>query len=297
MASSPSARSCPRPRPAARGDGEVGGVAAEPWYSRPSPAPVQLNSTIGSPRVRICGAAALVIPCMRHCQCNGAAELAACMHLRATYSWSPPQRHRQVQPGQALLELDSHLVVSVSHTTRAAARPGTTGPTVPTSSTKRSSARWSAMAEFFEVGAGAWQPVRHLARRHRSAPARQPGRGAGDRLAGARLQIKRLFPERRADLHPTRPAGGSCCKRLQRRGEDRARRDRNSTWPMPASRWPRPGISTVIISTLFRTATFSAKTIVHSQRLRYAAQRRHRPRSSPRSTCFEHLPRHGPHHR
>ena len=37
----------------------------------------------------------------------------------------------------------------------------------------------------------------------------------------------------------------------------------------------------VIINALFETALFDLKAIVHSQRLKYAAQRRARPASSP----------------
>jgi guanylate kinase len=40
----------------------------------------------------------------------------------------------------------------------------------------------------------------------------------------------------------------------------------------------------VIINALFETALFDLKTVVHSQRLKYAAQRATAPRCSRRST-------------
>ena len=107
---------------------------------------------------------------------------------------------------KALLELDSHLALSISHTTRKPARPGTAGPRVSLRRRADISPRWSQRGEFVE-----WAEVHgHLYGTSRGA--------IEERIAGGHdvlleidwqgaLQIKRLFPQRGADLRPAAELG------------------------------------------------------------------------------------------
>jgi hypothetical protein len=90
---------------------------------------------------------------------------------------------------------------------RRAARSSTAASTG--SSTSRVPTPWW-RGEILRMGPGARQPLRHLAQGHRGAAG---ARGEDVVLEidwqGA-LQIKRLFPQRRADLHPAAQLGRNC---------------------------------------------------------------------------------------
>jgi guanylate kinase len=174
---------------------------------------------------------------------------------------------------KALLELDAHLAVSISHTTRA-----------PRGQEQHGREYWfiddtefRAMVqrgEFFE-----WAAVHgHLYGTSRHAIDTRLQRGEDVILEidwqGA-LQIKRLF-EHAVLIFVLPPSWQELELRLRRRGEDRpeviATRLANArTEVAQASHF-----DFVIINALFETALFDLKTVVHSQRLKYAAQRRNR---------------------
>ena len=174
---------------------------------------------------------------------------------------------------KALLELDSHLAVSISHTTRA-----------PRGQEQHGREYWfvdeaafrakAERGEFFE-----WAQVHgHLYGTSRIA--------IEERLMGGQdvileidwqgaLQIKQLFAH--AVLIFILPPGwDELQQRLQRRGEDGpeviARRMANARVEVAQAR----PFDLVIINALFETALFDLKTVVHSQRLKYAAQARNR---------------------
>ena len=90
------------------------------------------------------------------------------------------------------------------------------------------------------------------------------------------LQIKQLFPDA-VLIFILPPSWQELLQRLQRRGEDRPevieQRMANARVEVAQARH----FDFVIINALFETALFDLKTIVHSQRLKYAAQRRNRP--------------------
>ena len=174
---------------------------------------------------------------------------------------------------KALLELDAHLAVSISHTTRE-----------PRGQEQHGREYWFiaetefrtmiARGEFFE-----WAQVHgHLYGTSR--------RAIEDRLAhgddvileidwqGA-LQIKQLF-EHAVLIFILPPSWAELEQRLRRRGEDRPevieQRLANARSEVAQARH----FDFVIINALFETALFDLKTVVHSQRLKYAAQRRNR---------------------
>ncbi len=174
---------------------------------------------------------------------------------------------------KALLELDSHLAVSVSHTTRA--------PRGQEQQDREyhfvSEAEFRAMidrGEFFE-----WAQVHgNLYGTSR--------RAIEDRLNGGQdvvleidwqgaLQIKQLFPHA-VLIFILPPSWTELQQRLQRRGEDGpeviAQRMVNARDEVAQARH----FDFVIINALFETALFDLKTVVHSQRLKYAAQLRNR---------------------
>ena len=174
---------------------------------------------------------------------------------------------------QALLELDSHLAVSVSHTTRAPRGQEQHGREYHFIS----ESEFRAMAErgeFFE-----WAQVHgHLYGTSRVAiEARLQG---GDDMIleidwqGA-LQIKQLF-EHAVLIFILPPSWSELEQRLRRRGEDRpeviATRLANARTEVAQANH----FDFVIINSLFETALFDLKTVVHSQRLKYAAQQRNR---------------------
>jgi len=174
---------------------------------------------------------------------------------------------------KALLELDSHLAVSVSHTTRAPRGQEQDGREYHFID----DARFRGMVESGEFVE--WAQVHgHLYGTSRLAIEDNLARGQDIVLEidwqGA-LQIKRLFPEA-VLVFILPPSWAELLQRLQRRGEDDAavieRRMANAREEVAQARH----FDFVIINALFETALFDLKTIVHSQRLKYAAQKRHR---------------------
>jgi len=175
---------------------------------------------------------------------------------------------------KSLLELDSHLVVSVSHTTRAPRGQEQQGREYhfidePTFRAK------IAHGDFFE-----WAEVHgHLYGTSRAAIEQRIAGGQDVVLEidwqGA-LQIKRLFPNAIL-IFILPPSWDELLQRLERRGEDRpdviAKRMENARIEVAQARH----FDFVIINALFETAVFDLKAIVHSQRLKYAALQRSRP--------------------
>jgi guanylate kinase len=172
---------------------------------------------------------------------------------------------------KALLELDSHLVVSISHTTRAPRgqeRAGREYHFVDEPAFRGMVER----GEFFE-----WAQVHgHLYGTSRTAIVDHLARGLDVVLEidwqGA-LQIKQLFPHA-VLIFILPPSWDELQQRLQRRGEDPPevinRRMVNAREEVAQARH----FDFVIINALFETALFDLKTVVHSQRLKYAAQER-----------------------
>jgi guanylate kinase len=172
---------------------------------------------------------------------------------------------------KALLELDAHLAVSISHTTRA-----------PRGQEQNGREYWfvspgefAAMVErgeFFE-----WAEV-HGNRYGTSRMGIEARLMAGEDVVleidwqGA-LQIKQLFPHA-VLIFILPPSWEELEQRLRRRGEDHpeviATRLTNARVEVNQARH----FDYVIINALFETALFDLKTVVHSQRLKYAAQRR-----------------------
>jgi guanylate kinase len=172
---------------------------------------------------------------------------------------------------KALLELDSHLSVSVSHTTREPRGQEQQGREYYFVA----EAEFVAMierGEFFE-----WAEV-HGNRYGTSRLGIEARLMAGDDVVleidwqGA-LQIKQLFPHA-VLIFILPPSWGELEQRLKRRGEDHpeviATRLANARVEVDQARH----FDYVIINALFETALFDLKTVVHSQRLKYAAQRR-----------------------
>jgi guanylate kinase len=174
---------------------------------------------------------------------------------------------------KALLELDSRLDVSVSHTTRAPRGQEQDGREY----WFVDEASFRAMIErgdFFE-----WAQVHgHLYGTSRKAIEARLERGEDVVLEidwqGA-LQIKQLFPHA-VLIFILPPSWEELRQRLTRRGEDRPdvieTRMANARQEVAQARH----FDFVIINALFETALFDLKTVVHSQRLRYAAQMRNR---------------------
>jgi guanylate kinase len=175
---------------------------------------------------------------------------------------------------KALLELDSHLVVSVSHTTRKPRGQEQQGREY----VFVDELQFHAMVgrgEFFE-----WAEV-HGHRYGTSKAAIESRVAGGDDVVleidwqGA-LQIKALFPNA-VLIFILPPSFDELQQRLQRRGEDGheviERRMANARAEVAQARH----FDFVIINSLFETALFDLKAIVHAQRLKYAAQRRSKP--------------------
>ena len=175
---------------------------------------------------------------------------------------------------KALLELDSHLVVSISHTTRPPRGQEQDGREYHfvDEGTFRSMVAAGDFVEWAEVHGNLYGTSRNAIQ---------------DRITGGHdvvleidwqgaLQIKRLFPNAvLVFLLP--PSWDELLQRLQRRGEDAteviARRMAYARIEVSQARH----FDFVIINALFETALFDLKAIVHSQRLRYAALKRSRP--------------------
>jgi guanylate kinase len=174
---------------------------------------------------------------------------------------------------KALLELDSHLAVSVSHTTRA-----------PRGQERHGREYWfvdetafRAMAdrgEFFE-----WAQV-HGKLYGTSRVAIQDRLARGEDVVleidwqGA-LQIKRLF-EHTVLIFILPPSWDELRQRLLRRGEDEPETIEQRMANARDEVAHACDFDFVIINSLFETALFDLKTVVHSQRLKYAAQRRNK---------------------
>lgn len=174
---------------------------------------------------------------------------------------------------KALLELDSRLAVSVSHTTRPPRGQEVNG------------------REYWFVGETEFRDMIErgdffeYARVHgnlygtsRKAIEERLNRGEDVVLEidwqGA-LQIKQLFSHA-VLIFILPPSWDELAQRLQRRGEDGAEviatRMANAREEVAQARH----FDFVIINSLFETALFDLKTVVHSQRLKYAAQQRNR---------------------
>ena len=172
---------------------------------------------------------------------------------------------------KALLELDSHLSVSVSHTTRAPRGQEQDGREYWFVS-RDEFRRMIDRGEFFE-----WAEV------HGNCYGTSR-KGIETRLMNGEdvvleidyqgaLQIKQLFAHA-VLIFILPPSWAELEQRLRRRGEDHpdviAQRLVNARVEVAQARH----FDYVIINGLFETALFDLKTVVHSQRLKYAAQRR-----------------------
>ena len=174
---------------------------------------------------------------------------------------------------KALLELDSRLAVAVSHTTRA-----------PRGQEQNGREYWfisepefrqmADQGDFFE-----WAAVHgNLYGTSRTAIDARLERGQDVVLEidwqGA-LQIKQLFVHA-VLIFILPPSWDELRQRLTRRGEDPPdiidRRMDNARTEVAQARH----FDFVIINSLFEKALFDLKTVVHSQRLRYAAQLRNK---------------------
>jgi len=174
----------------------------------------------------------------------------------------------------ALLELDSRVVVSLSHTTRAPRGQEQDGREYHFVD----EAAFRAMVgsgEFVE-----WAEVHgNLYGTSRSEIEARIAGGQDVVLEidwqGA-LQIRKLYPDAIL-VFILPPSWDELKQRLTRRGEDGpeviARRLENARVEVAQSRH----FDFVIINALFEAALFDLKAIVHSQRLKYAAQRRGKP--------------------
>ena len=175
---------------------------------------------------------------------------------------------------KALLELDSHLVVSVSHTTRAPRGQEQQGREYHFIDEARFRAMIDA-GDFLE-----WAEVHGNLYGTSRAAIEERITGGQDVVLeidwqGA-LQIKTLFPNAIL-IFILPPSWDELLQRLHRRGEDRPdvieHRMSNARIEVAQARH----FDFVIINALFETALFDLKTIVHSQRLKYAALRRSKP--------------------
>jgi guanylate kinase len=175
---------------------------------------------------------------------------------------------------KALLELDSHLVVSISHTTRPPRGQEQDGREYHfvDEPTFRAMIADGEFVEWAEVHGNLYGT----------------SRGAiEERITGGQdvvleidwqgaLQIKKLFPDA-VLIFVLPPSWDELRQRLTRRGEDGPevieRRMENARAEVAKA----SQFDFVIINALFETALFDLKAIVHSQRLKYAALKRSRP--------------------
>ncbi len=175
---------------------------------------------------------------------------------------------------KALLELDSHLDVSISHTTRPPRGQEQDGREYLFIDEPSFRAMVEA-GEFVE-----WAEVHdNLYGTSRTAIEKRIAEGHDVVLEidwqGA-LQIKKLYPNAIL-IFVLPPSWAELAQRLTRRGEDKpeviAQRLENARIEVNQARH----FDFVIINALFETALFDLKAIVHSQRLKYAALRRSKP--------------------
>ncbi len=175
---------------------------------------------------------------------------------------------------KSLLELDSHLVVSISHTTRqprGQERDGREYHFIDEAAFRA----MAAAGEFFE-----WAEVHgNLYGTSRKEVQSRVASGQDVVLEidwqGA-LQIKQLFPNA-VLIFILPPSYEELAQRLNRRGEDKpeviSQRLVNARLEVAQAKH----FDFVIINGLFETAVFDLKTVVHSQRLKYLAQLRSKP--------------------
>jgi len=174
----------------------------------------------------------------------------------------------------ALLQMDSHLVVSISHTTRQPRGQEQHGREYLFIDEAEFRRKIKA-GDFFE-----WAEVHgNLYGTSRAEVEHLIGSGQDVVLEidyqGA-LQIKKLFPNAIL-IFILPPSWDELAQRLTRRGEDQpdviAQRLANARIEVAQAQY----FDFVIINALFETALFDLKAIVHSQRLKYAALRRSKP--------------------
>ncbi len=174
---------------------------------------------------------------------------------------------------KALLELDAKLDVSISHTTRAPRGQEQHGREYWFISPEEFQAK-VAHADFFE-----WAEVHgHLYGTSRAAIEARMAHGDDVVLEidfqGA-LQIKQLFPYA-VLIFILPPSWDELKQRLMRRGDTEE--------PVIEERMVNAHIEVaqaqnfdfVVVNSVFDTAVFDLKSIVHAQRLKYVAQRRNR---------------------
>jgi guanylate kinase len=175
---------------------------------------------------------------------------------------------------KSLLELDSHLVVSISHTTRPPRGQEQDGREYMFVD----AATFQGMVnsgDFFE-----WAEVHgNLYGTSRAAIEQRVSSGQDVVLEidwqGA-LQIKQIFPNAIL-IFILPPSWEELAQRLNRRGEDAPEviTHRMSNARIEVAQAEH--FDFVIINALFETALFDLKAIVHSQRLKFAALKRSKP--------------------
>ena len=175
---------------------------------------------------------------------------------------------------KSLLELDSHLVVSISHTTREPRGQERDGREYHFIEEAEFRAMVAA-GEFFE-----WAEVHgNLYGTSRKEVQSRVASGQDVVLEidwqGA-LQIKQLFPNA-VLIFILPPSYEELAQRLNRRGEDKPEVIRQRLVNARLEVAQAKHFDFVIINALFETAVFDLKTVVHSQRLKYVAQLRSKP--------------------
>ena len=174
----------------------------------------------------------------------------------------------------ALLQVDSHLVVAVSHTTRAPRGQEQQGREYQftDAETFRAMIARGDFLEWAEVHGNLYgtsrQAIESLITSGRDVVLEIDWQGA--------LQIKKLFPNANL-IFILPPSWDELLQRLHRRGEDQpdviATRMANARIEVSQARH----FDFVIINALFETALFDLKAIVHAQRLKYAALQNSKP--------------------
>jgi guanylate kinase len=174
---------------------------------------------------------------------------------------------------KSLLELDSHLVVSISHTTRAPRGQEQHGREYffVDDSQFRSMVE---TGDFFE-----WAEVHnHLYGTSREAITQSVADGQDVILEvdwqGA-LQIKQIFPNA-VLIFILPPSWEELAQRLNRRGEDLPEVIQTRLANARIEVAQAKHFDFVILNALFETALFDLKAIVHSQRLKFAALKKNK---------------------
>jgi guanylate kinase len=173
----------------------------------------------------------------------------------------------------ALLELDSRLQVSVSHTTRAPRGQEQQGREYLFISKEE----FQAMVDHGDFFEHAEVHGNHYGTSRKAIEARIQH---GDDVVleidwqGA-LQIKKIFPNA-VLIFILPPSYEELLQRLNRRGEDSQDvidlRMKNARIEVSQAQY----FDFIVVNALFESALFDLKAIVHSQRLKYAAQRRNK---------------------